>query len=260
MQVRVAPVSSPNQRGAGAMFRMKRLIAALGVAAACGCTALVLGLTATASSAASSSAPPGLMSPGTLIVGMNLQFKPEMYLQNGKPAGYDVDLLNKLAAHAHVKLKIQNLGVQRPDPGPPDEEVRHGLGRALADARAAEGDQLQPGLRAVRPDPRHPREGRQHGHEHRRAEQTRKTITALLGSTAQTKAQAGLPEGQGPRRCPTRTLPSHWSPRAAPTRSSSRTTCWRSSTRPTPGSWSSPRSSRWTCSTAPTRSRRATPR
>src|ERR1700733_1104324 len=55
------------------MFKMSRLIGALGVAAACGCTALVLGLTATASSAASSTAPPGLMSQGTLTVGMSLQ-------------------------------------------------------------------------------------------------------------------------------------------------------------------------------------------
>jgi ABC-type amino acid transport substrate-binding protein len=99
------------------MFKMSRLIGALGVAAACGCTALVLGLTATASSAASSTAPPGLMSQGTLTVGMSLQFKPEMYIKNGKPAGYDVDLLNKLAAYAHVKLNIQNLAFTGLIPG-----------------------------------------------------------------------------------------------------------------------------------------------
>jgi ABC-type amino acid transport substrate-binding protein len=98
------------------MFKMSRLIAALGTAAACGCTALVLGLTATASSAASS-APPGLMSQGTLTVGMSLQFKPEMYIKNGKPAGYDVDLLHKLAAYAHVKLNIQNLAFTGLIPG-----------------------------------------------------------------------------------------------------------------------------------------------
>jgi ABC-type amino acid transport substrate-binding protein len=98
------------------MFKMSRLIAALGVAAACGCTALVLALTATASSAASS-APPGLMSQGTLTVGMSLQFKPEMYIKNGKPAGYDVDLLHKLAAYAHVKLNIQNLAFTGLIPG-----------------------------------------------------------------------------------------------------------------------------------------------
>ena len=57
------------------------------------------------------------MTPGTLVVGMDLQFKPEMYLKNGQPAGYDVDLLKKLAAYAHVKLKIQNLAFTGLIPG-----------------------------------------------------------------------------------------------------------------------------------------------
>ena len=36
--------------------------------------------------------PPRLNSPGTLVVGMNLQYPPQMYLdKNGNPAGYDVD-------------------------------------------------------------------------------------------------------------------------------------------------------------------------
>jgi ABC-type amino acid transport substrate-binding protein len=59
----------------------------------------------------------GLMQPGVLTVGMNLQFKPEMYLDNGKPAGYDVDLLNKLAASLGVKLNIQNLDFNGLIPG-----------------------------------------------------------------------------------------------------------------------------------------------
>ena len=71
----------------------------LGVAAAGGWRRRDRGLAATASSSRGGSiAPPGLMSPGTLTVGMTLQFKPEMYLKNGKPAGYDVDLLHMLAA------------------------------------------------------------------------------------------------------------------------------------------------------------------
>jgi ABC-type amino acid transport substrate-binding protein len=57
------------------------------------------------------------MTPGVLTVGMNLQFKPEMYLSNGQPAGYDVDLLNKLAAKLHVKLQIQNLDFNGLIPG-----------------------------------------------------------------------------------------------------------------------------------------------
>jgi ABC-type amino acid transport substrate-binding protein len=59
----------------------------------------------------------GLMNKGTLTVGMNLQFKPEMYLDNGKPAGYDVDLLKKLAAKLGVKLNIQNLDFNGLIPG-----------------------------------------------------------------------------------------------------------------------------------------------
>lgn len=67
---------------------------------------------------ASSDSDSGLMKDGTLTVGMNLQFKPEMYLDaNGKPAGYDVDLLNKLADDLGVKLDIVNLDFDGLIPG-----------------------------------------------------------------------------------------------------------------------------------------------
>ncbi len=59
----------------------------------------------------------GLNTPGTLTVGMNLQFEPEMYLKNGKPAGYDVDLLNALAKDLGLKLKIENLDFNGLIPG-----------------------------------------------------------------------------------------------------------------------------------------------
>jgi len=59
----------------------------------------------------------GLMTEGTLVVGMNLQFKPEMYLDNGQPAGYDVDLLNALATSLGVKLDIKNLDFNGLIPG-----------------------------------------------------------------------------------------------------------------------------------------------
>lgn len=59
----------------------------------------------------------GLNTPGTLTVGMNLQFEPEMYLKDGKPAGYDVDLLNALAKDLGVKLKIENLDFNGLIPG-----------------------------------------------------------------------------------------------------------------------------------------------
>lgn len=69
-------------------------------------------------SSSSSSGDSGLMREGTLTVGMNLQFKPEMYLDaNGEPAGYDVDLLNGLAKDLGVKLDIQNLDFNGLIPG-----------------------------------------------------------------------------------------------------------------------------------------------
>jgi len=55
---------------------------------------------------------------GQLTVGMNLQFKPEMYLDDsGQPAGYDVDLLNELAPALNAKLNIQNLDFNGLIPG-----------------------------------------------------------------------------------------------------------------------------------------------
>ena len=50
-----------------------------------------------------------LMTPGVLVVGMNLQYKPEMYLEGDEPAGYDVELLKMLADDMGVELEIKNL-------------------------------------------------------------------------------------------------------------------------------------------------------
>jgi polar amino acid transport system substrate-binding protein len=59
-----------------------------------------------------------LRKPGTLTVGMTLQFKPQMYLDaNGKPAGYDVVLLKALARQMKVKLDIKNLDFNGLIPG-----------------------------------------------------------------------------------------------------------------------------------------------
>jgi ABC-type amino acid transport substrate-binding protein len=59
-----------------------------------------------------------LKSPGTLVVGMNLQYKPEMYLDaKGNPAGYDVVLLKELVKQMHVKLQIKNLDFNGLIPG-----------------------------------------------------------------------------------------------------------------------------------------------
>jgi ABC-type amino acid transport substrate-binding protein len=72
-----------------------------------------------ASGATSEAASTGLkpLNAGQLTVGMNLQFKPEMYLENGEPAGYDVDLLKELAPALKVKLNIQNLDFNGLIPG-----------------------------------------------------------------------------------------------------------------------------------------------
>ncbi len=62
--------------------------------------------------------PHNLKSPGTLTVGMTLQFKPQMYLDaKGKPAGYDVVLLQALAKSWGVKLDIKNLDFNGLIPG-----------------------------------------------------------------------------------------------------------------------------------------------
>lgn len=59
-----------------------------------------------------------LRNPGTLTVGMTLQFKPEMYLDSkGKPAGYDVVLVKLLAKQMGVKLDIKNLDFNGLIPG-----------------------------------------------------------------------------------------------------------------------------------------------
>ncbi len=72
-----------------------------------------------ASSGAAKTAANGFkpLNSGQLTVGMNLQFKPEMYLDNGEPAGYDVDLLKKLAPDLGAKLNIQNLAFDGLIPG-----------------------------------------------------------------------------------------------------------------------------------------------
>ena len=112
------------------------------------------------------------MDPSTLVVGMDLEFKPQMYLQNGKPAGYDVVLLNMLAKQLGVKLKIENLAFDGLIPGLQAKKfdmVSVGLSRQ---AGAGEGDQLQPGVRAVRADPRSD-EGRHNARHDRGVEQLR---------------------------------------------------------------------------------------
>jgi ABC-type amino acid transport substrate-binding protein len=96
-------------------IRRRRLLVAAAAALAL-TTALAGG--ASASSKAKAATPDvGLINNGTLTVGMTLQFKPQMYLKNGKPAGYDVELVTALAKAMGVKLKIMNLGFNGLIPG-----------------------------------------------------------------------------------------------------------------------------------------------
>ena len=100
-------------------FNKKALRMAL--VAATAATALVLSACAggaTTTPDETAAADTGLMTPGTLVVGMNLQYKPQMFLDDaGKPSGYDVDLLNLLADDMGVKLDIQNLDFNGLIPG-----------------------------------------------------------------------------------------------------------------------------------------------
>jgi ABC-type amino acid transport substrate-binding protein len=55
---------------------------------------------------------------GELIVGMTLQFEPQMYRdENDEPAGYDVELVKMLAADLEVELVIEDLEFDALIPG-----------------------------------------------------------------------------------------------------------------------------------------------
>ena len=71
--------------------------------------------TATAEAGSESGLKP--INAGKLTVGMNLQFKPQMYLEGGEPAGYDVELLKMLAPDTGTELNIQNLDFNGLIPG-----------------------------------------------------------------------------------------------------------------------------------------------
>lgn len=115
------------------MFRNSfrgRLSRAAALLALCAASALVLAAcgggsnnssstSAVASGGSASASATGFkpINSGELTVGMNLQFKPEMYLQGGQPAGYDVDLLKQLSTAMNEKLKIDNLDFNGLIPG-----------------------------------------------------------------------------------------------------------------------------------------------
>ena len=93
----------------------KRIMAFSGVLVVLAAVIAAVASTATAKPSATA---PKLNKPGTLTVGMTLQFKPQMYLNAaGKPAGYDVILLKALAKQMGVKLDIKNLDFNGLIPG-----------------------------------------------------------------------------------------------------------------------------------------------
>lgn len=145
------------------------------------------------SSSSTSAATTGLMQPGTLTVGMNLQFKPEMYLNNGQPAGYDVDLLNKLAAQLGVKLKIDNLDFNGLIPGLLAKKfdlVSVGLTPTAARKQVVDFTRSYvpyASVLAVRQSDNSPAQISTYN-------KSSDTITALQGSSDQTTAQSSFPQ------------------------------------------------------------------
>ncbi len=96
---------------AGSSLRRGVVVAALALAA------LAIAVVGASAKSEAPGNPYNLKSPGTLVVGMNLQYKPQMYLDHGKPAGYDVVLLKALAKDLKVKLDIKNLDFNGLIPG-----------------------------------------------------------------------------------------------------------------------------------------------
>ena len=134
-----------------------------------------------------------LNSPGTLVVGMNLQYPPQMYLdKNGNPAGYDVVLLKALAKQMKVKLKIQNLDFNGLIPGLVSKKFDMvSVGLTATPERKKAISFSRPyvpyaQVLAVRPDDTTPATIAAWN-------SSDKTITSLQGSTAEQRVQSQFP-------------------------------------------------------------------
>lgn len=97
--------------------RSVTVAAAAVVAAAALLLSACTGNTSAAAGSSSTSKLDEILKSKTLTVGMDLEYKPQMYLDNGKPAGYDVDLMNLMAKDLGVKLDIQNQKFEALIPG-----------------------------------------------------------------------------------------------------------------------------------------------
>ena len=68
------------------------------------------GLTATPSLAdCAVKAPPGLVTPGSLTVGSNMTTPPQMFVENGQPAGFEIDLAKAIAGAMCLKPQFVNI-------------------------------------------------------------------------------------------------------------------------------------------------------
>jgi ABC-type amino acid transport substrate-binding protein len=86
---------------------MRKKIAITAVASLLASAVLFTGASSSANAATKNL---NLVKKGSLVVGMTLQFKPQMYLDAaGKPAGYDYELLKQLAKDLKLKLEIKNM-------------------------------------------------------------------------------------------------------------------------------------------------------
>lgn len=181
------------------MFKLgRRSAAVLGSAVTAALAASVVGSSAASASSAraAAGAPPGLMSSGTLVVGMDLQFKPEMYLKGSNPAGYDVDLLHALASYAHVKLVIKNIGFNGLIPGLQTKKfdiVSVGLSPTPAREKVISFSHAYVPYAQIVGIPK------SDANKITKVSQLNTpntTITALLGSTDQTQAKATFPKAK----------------------------------------------------------------
>ena len=53
--------------------------------------------------------PPGLVTPGTLTVGSNMSTPPQMYIDKGEPAGFEIDLARAIAGTMCLKPQLVNI-------------------------------------------------------------------------------------------------------------------------------------------------------
>lgn len=160
------------------------------------CVAVVSALSLAACGKSGGDGGSGLNDSGTLTVGMNLQFKPEMYLDSAnQPAGYDVDLLNQLAKELNVKLVIKNLDFNGLIPGLQSKKFDLvSVGLTATDARKKVVDFTRPyvpytSVLAVRQNDDSPAQIATYN-------ASGKIITALQGSTGEQLAKKSFPSAK----------------------------------------------------------------